>query len=115
MAVTNRELFAEITQVKVILVGDGTPESMENSIQYRLTRVEKTVKPNGTRESDGNGGYLERRKPEPKKTWRQQFKEMPFSGKLKVLMWGIPLIIIYWEWIFAKIYAFLNFIESLLK
>lgn len=82
-----------------------------------LDELEKAHCPNvkvmpDKRASDGNGGYIERR---TKKGWRQKFREMSFTEKLKVMMWGIPLVIIYWEWIFDKFHDALNWIEALPK
>ena len=64
------------------------------------------------RPSDGNGGYIDRRK---RKSWRKQFKEMTFTNKLKVMMWAIPLLIIYWEWIFSKLGTFIDWLGALPK
>lgn len=110
--ITNANIFNELTHIKSILIGDGTPESMEDSIQYRLTQVESKVDCNGVRKSDGNGGYLERR---TKKSWRQQFKETPLIKKLAFTILAIPFLGSYWKWIFTSAHEILNWIEALPK
>ena len=62
------------------------------------------------RPKDGNGGYLERR---TKKPLLKQFKEMPLPKKISTLAVIIPLLVVYWEWIFEKLHVLLNWIEHL--
>ena len=62
------------------------------------------------RPKDGNGGYLERR---TKKSLLKQFKEMPLFKKISTLAVVIPLLVVYWEWIFEKLHILLNWIEYL--
>jgi len=64
------------------------------------------------RQSDGNGGYLERR---TKKPWRQQFKETSLIKKLAFVIAAIPFLGAYWQWIFTKAHEVLNWIEALPK
>lgn len=64
------------------------------------------------RETDGNGGYKERR---TKKTWREQFKETPIVKKWAFVIVAIPFVGAYWEWLFTKAHDFLNWIEALPK
>ncbi len=109
MTVTNKELFEEITQVKTILIGDGTPESMEDSIQYRLKQVEVTTKPKA-RKPDGNGGHIERR---TKKTLWSQFKETPLSKKVPIIVVGFPFLGGYWDWLLDFSHKVINWLQSL--
>jgi len=71
--VTNKQILerieSQVKDVKIILIGDGTVESMEKSVQNRLIVVEKTVKDhieqcngNGARPKDDDGKYIEQRK-----------------------------------------------------
>ena len=39
--ITNKELFDEINRVKIILVGDDTKLSREDSVVYRLEKLER--------------------------------------------------------------------------
>jgi len=111
--ITNANIFNEIVHIKSILVGDGTSESMEDSIQYRLTQVESKVNCDcEPRKPNGNGGYLERR---TKKSWRQQFKETTVVKKGVFIIAAIPFLGAYWQWIFTKAHDILNWIEALPK
>jgi len=74
--------------------------------------IVERYKPPVKRESDGNGGYKERR---AKKSWRQQFKDTPVIKRWGFAIIAIPFAGAYWEWGFGKIHQFLNWLEALPK
>ena len=90
------QIFKELTHIKVILIGDGSPESMEESIQYRLKQVETKVKSNG------------------ESLWHR-FKKIPMGRKITIVIIGIPFIGGYWDWFFDKLEGVLNWIQAIPK
>lgn len=64
------------------------------------------------RESDGNGGYKERR---TKKSWRAQWGEVPLAKKVTTLIIAIPFVGAYWEWILSQMHKILDLLETLPK
>ena len=64
------------------------------------------------RESDGNGGYKERR---TKKSWRQQWGEVPLAKKVTTLIIAIPFVGAYWEWILSSLHKALSLLQTLSK
>ena len=91
--VTNTQLFKELTHIKVILIGDGSAESMENSMQYRLKQLEKK-----------NGESL----------WGR-FKKIPLGRKITIFIIGVPFLKPYWDGIFDILYSALNWIQAIPK
>ncbi len=95
-AVYNKDLMAELTHIKVILIGDGSTESIEGSIQYRLMQVETKVNSNG------------------ESLWAK-FKKIPMGRKITILIIGIPFIGSYWDQFFNMIQGLLKFIQDVPK
>ncbi len=92
-AVYNKDLMKEITHIKVILIGDGTPEKMKESIQYRLAQVENS-----------NGESL----------WKR-FKKIPMGRKITIFIIGIPFLKPYWDGIFDILHGALNWVQAIPK
>ena len=66
----------------------------------------------GERQSDGNGGYLERR---TKKPLRRQFKEMPLCKKISSAVVVITFFAAFGEWLLAKGHSILYLLETMFK
>lgn len=47
MATSNDVIYKEIRQIRITLMGDGTEESMQKSLCYRMSQIEKQLGHNG--------------------------------------------------------------------
>jgi hypothetical protein len=84
--------------------------SLYNDLKEAQCPVQKVMPEE--RPSDGNGGYLERRK---KKSWYRQWKEMSLQKKVSVIVIAVPFLAAYWEWILSQLHKVLDLLETLPK
>ena len=61
------------------------------------------------RQSDGNGGYLERR---TKKSLWKQYKELPLPKRLSILVIGLPFAGGYWNWLLETAHKLLDWLQA---
>ena len=96
MATIATKTLEEVMDIKAILAGDGTTESMKKSIQYRLEKVEEKVSANG------------------ESLWNR-FKKIPMGRKITIFIIGIPFIGSYWDQFFDMIQGILDFVQAIPK
>lgn len=78
---TIRTVLHEVRDIKQILIGDGSVESMEKSIQFRLTNVEAKLDEHIKRPKDDDGKLVERRN-----GWYKWKKRLPVIGLIISLL-----------------------------
>ena len=114
---TKFETVIEPMAFKVDQIHDSLPELKRKVDAHHcvfpdhvetIERLKKKVLPE-KRESDGNGGFKERR---TKKSLWVQFKELPLPKRLSILVIGFPFIGGYWDWLLNTFEKLINWLQA---